>query len=219
MSTPFTTSNLIITTKTLRSTATQFLEKKWHIATKTYPHISWFGEEGETLKIATVRSMQERLSFGHTANQPHYCVVLGIDSASTPAQNALLKIVEEPPPNTQILLVGTQLNKILPTIRSRCLVTIQSEAVDTAPAEKIYQQLKESDIPTALTLAETYKDRQEALELTAGLIALLHALLEKKPTAPTKNHLKSMLTLKKQLEANCNVQLVVEEAFLQCRNK
>ncbi len=35
-------------------------------------------------------------------------------------QNALLKTLEEPPPNTYIILVSTAEEKLLPTIRSRC---------------------------------------------------------------------------------------------------
>lgn len=36
------------------------------------------------------------------------------------AQNALLKTLEEPPANTHIILVTTQEDRLLPTIRSRC---------------------------------------------------------------------------------------------------
>src|SRR3546814_11062346 len=36
------------------------------------------------------------------------------------AENALLKILEEPPANTLIILVSNALNAMLPTARSRC---------------------------------------------------------------------------------------------------
>jgi len=36
------------------------------------------------------------------------------------AQNALLKTLEEPPPRTYLLLLTTRLDRLLPTIRSRC---------------------------------------------------------------------------------------------------
>jgi len=36
------------------------------------------------------------------------------------AQNALLKTLEEPPPRTHVLLLTTRLDRLLPTIRSRC---------------------------------------------------------------------------------------------------
>jgi DNA polymerase-3 subunit delta' len=37
-----------------------------------------------------------------------------------PAQHALLKLLEEPPPNTHVVLVGGDDRLLLPTIRSRC---------------------------------------------------------------------------------------------------
>ena len=40
--------------------------------------------------------------------------------AAPEAQNALLKTLEEPPPRTYLLLLTTRLDRLLPTIRSRC---------------------------------------------------------------------------------------------------
>jgi DNA polymerase III subunit delta' len=43
-----------------------------------------------------------------------------VESLNQNAANALLKILEEPPPATLFVLVTHQLSRILPTIRSRC---------------------------------------------------------------------------------------------------
>jgi DNA polymerase-3 subunit delta' len=47
-------------------------------------------------------------------------VVDGADYLNRTSQNALLKILEEPPPKTALLLVTSQAGAFLPTIRSRC---------------------------------------------------------------------------------------------------
>lgn len=47
-------------------------------------------------------------------------IVDGADTLSVPAQNALLKTIEEPPGQSIILLVANQLTLLLPTVRSRC---------------------------------------------------------------------------------------------------
>ena len=57
-----------------------------------------------------------------TASRGHGKVFV-IDEAElleAEAQNALLKTLEEPPPHTYILLLTTRLDRLLPTIRSRC---------------------------------------------------------------------------------------------------
>ncbi len=46
--------------------------------------------------------------------------LMGPPYGSNPAQNALLKTLEEPPPGVVIMLVTSDENRLLPTIRSRC---------------------------------------------------------------------------------------------------
>jgi len=102
---------------------------------------------------------------------------------STAAQNALLKTLEEPPANTFILLITSQDDMLLPTVRSRC----QSVRFGPLPNEFIYEELIGRDIPAeqgvfwsdfcdgrlgvALELAQTnlYQKRQELLGQLGGL--------------------------------------------------
>lgn len=47
-------------------------------------------------------------------------IIDGADRLETDGQNVLLKTLEEPPPGTIIILVTKSLDRLLPTIRSRC---------------------------------------------------------------------------------------------------
>jgi DNA polymerase III subunit delta' len=47
-------------------------------------------------------------------------IVDAVDEMNTAAANALLKILEEPPPRSVLLLVSHRPSRLLPTIRSRC---------------------------------------------------------------------------------------------------
>lgn len=49
-------------------------------------------------------------------------IVDSADDLNTQSANAMLKILEEPPPRVTILLVSHQPSRLLPTIRSRCRV-------------------------------------------------------------------------------------------------
>jgi len=49
-------------------------------------------------------------------------IILDADLLSEEAANCLLKTLEEPPPEAVIVLVGTALERQLPTIRSRCQI-------------------------------------------------------------------------------------------------
>jgi len=61
--------------------------------------------------------------FGSTAGEGGWriCIVDTADELQVPqAANALLKIIEEPPPRSLFLLVSNAPGRLLPTIRSRC---------------------------------------------------------------------------------------------------
>ena len=79
-------------------------------------------EFAKDITVEQTRQISEALSM--TAGEGAWRVVLvdGADSMNMNAANAILKILEEPPPNTVIVLVAHQLSRLLPTIRSRCRV-------------------------------------------------------------------------------------------------
>ncbi|MBL8310835.1 MAG: hypothetical protein JNL19_10475 [Burkholderiales bacterium] len=87
-----------------------------------YPDVG----DGETVKLPTIKvdAVRDALDFMQlTASTPHGRVLL-VDPANALAResaNALLKALEEPPPNTRWLLVTSQPERLLPTIRSRAL--------------------------------------------------------------------------------------------------
>ena len=58
---------------------------------------------------------------GTAANAGHrICIVDAADDLNTASANALLKVLEEPPPRSLFLLVAHAPQRLLPTIRSRC---------------------------------------------------------------------------------------------------
>jgi DNA polymerase-3 subunit delta' len=115
-------------------------------------------------------------------------IVDGADLMNRNAGNALLKILEEPPRRTLLLLVAHSPGKLLPTIRSRCrnlplapltdetvrsLLTRYTPDLDAAEAATI-TELAEGSIGRALELAgsggiELYKTMTSMLSRRAGL--------------------------------------------------
>ncbi len=70
----------------------------------------------DVLRQNMLEPVQLAATLGHTK-------VFTVDEAqliAEPAQNLLLKTLEEPPPNTYIILVTDSEHRLLPTIRSRC---------------------------------------------------------------------------------------------------
>ena len=86
------------------------------------PDVLVFGYPGEkTIKVGHVRQDIEHLI--HLAPYENPYKVFIIDDAQRMnfnAQNAFLKTLEEPPPNSVIILITTLADLLMPTIRSRC---------------------------------------------------------------------------------------------------
>jgi DNA polymerase III subunit delta' len=82
------------------------------------------GESGALRTVITVDDVRRTLGFfGHTAGEGGWrvCIVDAADELQYPqASNALLKVLEEPPPRALFLLVSHAPGRLLATIRSRC---------------------------------------------------------------------------------------------------
>lgn len=89
---------------------------------QTHPDMLWLEPEdpGKAIKVDQVRELTEYL--GKTAQQGGYKVVIiePAEAMNGNAANAILKSLEEPAPNTLLILVTHAPSSVLPTIRSRC---------------------------------------------------------------------------------------------------
>jgi DNA polymerase III subunit delta' len=72
------------------------------------------------IRIEQVRQLQERLAFRALEAKTKVAILVTAHAMNPPAQNALLKTLEEPPKDTVLILVSSAPDKLLPTIRSRC---------------------------------------------------------------------------------------------------
>jgi DNA polymerase III delta prime subunit len=78
--------------------------------------------EAKSLGISEVRELQKRLSLraDSTAEYSRFVLVSDAEDLTIEAQNSLLKLLEELPNKTVLMLVTTQPSRLLPTINSRC---------------------------------------------------------------------------------------------------
>jgi DNA polymerase III subunit delta' len=72
------------------------------------------------ISVDQVRELGEFLGLTPALSPWRVIVIDSIDDLEKSAANALLKMLEEPPPNTLFFLVSHAPGRLLPTIRSRC---------------------------------------------------------------------------------------------------
>jgi DNA polymerase-3 subunit delta' len=78
--------------------------------------------EGEVLKIDQVREIQHSLSLAPYEARYRVALILRFEEAHSAAANAMLKTLEEPPPQVVVILTAKSVESLLPTIVSRCEV-------------------------------------------------------------------------------------------------
>ncbi len=135
----------------------------------------WINPELENIPVDFIRELTAQLSYGTQPNVQQIVVILAADQAQRSAQNALLKLIEEPPALTTLVLATTNPSGLLPTLHSRCqLIHLDASAnlETTSPSPELDQDvvtlLKFSQNSAAVsyselvTIAGRYKDRQSA---------------------------------------------------------
>jgi DNA polymerase-3 subunit delta' len=72
------------------------------------------------IKIEQIRQLADFMNISTHRQGLRVVVLYPAEALNVPASNALLKTLEEPPPGTVFLLASNSLDRLLPTILSRC---------------------------------------------------------------------------------------------------
>jgi len=137
-----------------------------------------------SIRVARARAVIQRAFTKPFDAKYHVFIFVDAHAMREEAQNALLKLVEEPPPQAAIILVTPNAEGLLYTIRSRCqrvrffplkrdvverVLTVYYEA--EAKVAKRAAALAQGSIVRARALLDTadFADRDAALDLVDGL--------------------------------------------------
>ncbi len=85
-----------------------------------YPDVQLIAPDGLRLKIDQVRALQHDLALRPVEGRYRVAIFDQFETATTEAQNALLKTLEEPPDYAVLILLAADPELLLPTIVSRC---------------------------------------------------------------------------------------------------
>lgn len=93
--------------------------------------------ESKVIKIARVRELQRGFQYGAFEGRYRVAIIDGAEQMNISSANALLKTLEEPPAGAMIVLVTAALDRLLPTVVSRC----QSLRFGSIPLEELHKVL------------------------------------------------------------------------------
>ena len=118
-------------------------------------------DTGTLRTVITVDQVRRTISFfGSTAGEGGWrvCLVDSADELHPSGANAVLKVLEEPPPRSLFLLVSHRPGRLLPTIRSRCrtlwLRALEAPDVAHAAAATLGRRADDAEIIAAAGAAD-----------------------------------------------------------------
>ncbi|HSW89761.1 MAG TPA: hypothetical protein VLH19_02715 [Patescibacteria group bacterium] len=173
--------------------------------------------EGKTgISIEQIQSLPGILSFAPVKDTHKVVILFPAHTMSLPAQQALLKILEEPPGNSQIVLVTPKPMLLLATIRSRCvLISTQYAGASTqvVDGEKMFREIAKATIGEKIELAEKYGKKDEALAMLEDLLLHLKNEIDQKPNKKLVSQIQLVSTAIHDVSGNVNVRLTLEDLF------
>lgn len=194
-------------------------------------HTFFINETTETISIDTIRELNTITQFTLQPNEYRYIVILAAHLMTIAAQNALLKTLEEPPPQTYIILSTSKPNQLLPTIHSRCKTFfIDTEFKDdTTTAKQVFETLATTTHGELISFVNNYSTKEDALLLCNSMLLYMHQNI-KNTTLHNKNDDKNIFLYSNmskysriilqtidQLQKNVNAKLALEHCLFELK--
>lgn len=87
----------------------------------THPDIKFVEAENGEIRIEVIREIIEALAFRPFEGRMKVVIIDDADALNVSAANAFLKTLEEPPPQSLIILVSSRPDRLPETVKSRCV--------------------------------------------------------------------------------------------------
>ncbi|NMB56316.1 hypothetical protein GYA19_00040 [Candidatus Beckwithbacteria bacterium] len=172
-----------------------------------------------SIKIEKIRNLKNQVNTAALKLAYKIFLIWQADALTLAAQNSFLKLLEEPEEYVKIFLLTQNLNKLLPTIQSRCqIIRIQNTGY------KMQQKLEDQEIEKflalnlfeKLTFAEKLeKSREEALIFLKQLILYFRKQILKENTSQNIRKLKKTQTAYNDLSKNINLKLTIDNLMIE----
>ena len=132
---------------------------------RNHPDVRIIAPENDSIKIEQIRNLKRESSYKLYEGRKKVWIIEEADKFGLAAANSILKILEEPPPQTVLILISQTKEELLPTILSRCEV-IRFFPLPLQEIEKIIAQQLPQGSNKIHILAKLARGRvEEALHL------------------------------------------------------
>ena len=184
----------------------------------------------KTVGIENVRQIQKKLFLKPIKGRAKAVILDSFNGITIEAQNALLKMLEEPPPHTIIYLIISSKEHLLPTILSRCKIVELKDKLDNLSEEETSQYLNllislpQKSVGEKLKLAQDItKNKDEVIPWLEKMVVvarqkLIEDEIKNENNTLISKYLNILISLNKTYTVlkttNVNQRLALENLFL-----
>ncbi len=137
--------------------------------TNNNPDFFYIEPEGNSIKIEQIRDAQRKVSEKPIISNKKIFIIDNADKMTLEAQNCLLKTLEEPPEFITIILISSNDNNLLATIKSRCTIVYFNRISDDEIKKYLYDNFDDINITSniidmangSISKAVKLKDKNE----------------------------------------------------------
>lgn len=142
------------------------------IKERQHSFVLWLSPE-KNYTLEQIEPIFKTASFALHPEEHFFFVLEKADYLNQACANALLKLLEEPPLGYHFMLLAERAEYILPTIRSRCLLTEFKSSLE-AEQSQLVSWFKNLKLPDPMTFAQTIDQstlhERESLELIDDIL-------------------------------------------------
>lgn len=181
-------------------------------------------QTGDESGIAAVYVWKKSLSVSPSQHKHMAGIIYGADTCTVEAQNALLKILEEPPSYAYILLECQSTGSLLPTILSRVQV-VRVTNLQPILSEKSPLAGQLETVCTASSLSSCIEATEQVIGTRTEILCEIESLLRQNCAEVYRNThitiedykniriIRILFHAKKFLQSNIHIKLALENAY------
>lgn len=150
--------------------------------------IRWFSSE-KTYTREQLEDIFSIIAFARESDEHFFFVIEKADFLPPACANSLLKSLEEPPAGYHFILLTERSEQVLPTIRSRCLITMlhNAESKPTHELCNFFSAIKPNSLKFLQYIEQAAPNEQESIELLDRIFT--HWVNEYKQAVMSNNQL------------------------------
>jgi DNA polymerase III subunit gamma/tau len=182
----------------------------------------------EAIKIEAVRDLSYKMALKPYGGKHKVLIIDDAHNLTTEAANALLKMLEEPKPQTMMVLVTSNPHRMLPTILSRAqkigfgpleagtLTKSEDELQSERGARESFSRFSNSKTGDRLVLAAEIAEQEvpDVKRLLDKWLSYLQESLRQEPAPITVQKIKGVMRAQRLLDQNVNTKLLLSEMMV-----